>query len=146
MPQPRSKVSLSAGDRSLLLEALRASRDDPAGFPVESDRRERLERWIERFEERAGAGPVEVRVAPSDWDVLQTSLGWLIRDLRAQCNRHFDVLQAGLVRPDTVAPDHLTAAQRDLGRLEQATVLLEHLRSRLVNEQERAARRRRILP
>ena len=147
MPQPRSKVTLSAGDRAVLTEALELGRADAASFPPESERRERLDRWIGRLEERAGLpGPADFRVAPADWDVLRTALGLLLKQLRSLSAGHFELLQAALRDPTAAAGSSVAEARRDLARLDQAEALLEQLRTRLLSEDERAGRRRWILP
>lgn len=147
MPQPRSKVTLSADERDALAEAFRLAREDHAAFPVDSDRRERLDRWIGRLEERAAApGPADFRVAPADWDVLQAGLGLLLKRLRAQSKRHFEVLQAALLDATAVSESDLADARSDLARLDRVQALSDQLRARLAHEDERAARRRWILP
>lgn len=144
---PRTKVTLTPGQAELLRAALRESLSDTAGFPAGSDRRERLERWNQRLDERASDdGAFDLRFKGADWDVFMTSLGTALARLRAGTKHDFDRLWEALAAPATTGSADLARAEEDLARLEELEALSRLLKTAVTQEGSRPPRRRWILP
>ena len=144
---PRAKVSLTPTQAELLRAALRASLEDATGFPAGSDRHNRLERWIQRLDDRfSDREAVDLRLKGADWDVMLASLGSALARLRASTKQDFDRLWEALTTPQSTASADLAHAEQDLARLEELETLHRLLKTAVTQETGRPAGRRRILP
>ncbi len=147
---PRAKVTLTPAQTELLRAALRESLEDATGFPAGSDRHDRLERWIQRlddrFSDRSDRDAIDLRLKGADGDVLLASLGSALGRLRASTKQDFDRLCEALTTPRSTAAADLTCAEQDLARLEDLETLYRLLKTAVAQETGRPAGRRRILP
>ena len=144
---PRAKVTLTPAQIELLRWALRESLEDSAGFPAGSDRHSRLERWIQRLDDRSSVpGAVDVRLKSADWDVMLASLGFALARLRTSTKHDFDRLWEALATPRPATSADLARAEQDLARLEELEALHHLLKTALAQETGRPSARRWILP
>ena len=144
---PRAKVTLTPAQAELLRAALRESLGDATGFPAGSDRHDRLERWIQRLDDRlSDRDAVDLRLKGADGDVLLASLGSALARLRASTKQDFDRLWEALTTPQSKASADLARAEQDLVRLEELETLHRLLKTAVTQEIGRTTGRRRILP
>lgn len=143
----KARLSLTPDEVACLLAVLRDGLGEAPGFPEPSERRVRLERWVQRLAERLPRDiDLELRLTPADLDVLVTALGIALKKARAAATGHFERLLEVRRQPGAADPEALTAAQHDLERVERLDALQGRLAQSLGPDAGRGGRRRWILP
>ena len=141
----RIKVTLATDDLVLLQGVLLDAQGDPSRFPPESERRERLDRWLRRLDEQIARRGQEVRLTEADWDVLDACLGRRAGRLRADARALFDTVVAGSPRDPASQARLQAAAEAALAELDRIDGLVQQFRDRLTRELGRPPRRPWIL-
>lgn len=141
MSRPRPRVRLPEDTVPLFRAALDDAGRDPALFPPGTERWERLARVMSRIAEaEPSVGTLDLRVSPTEWDVIVICLGRAAKTRRTALVTLFDRLSR---QPE---PDDRQAADRLLRELDGLDTLLAAFAEPAQAGNLDRSRRRWILP